>query len=98
MSYNAKGRAKLKTLTMSHAEFSAIPKVGSTEDVQTHIENGVERVACRGDRGACFVCYPKLNQVYLVKFTSPRNAPQTGLASPGVTQAIQSAIAFRERK
>lgn len=69
-----KQRHKVPELVLTHAEFAKIPKVKSVQDIEELKQCGVERVACRGDRGACFVCYPKAKEVFVVRFVAPNKA------------------------
>ena len=75
MSQNAKSAPPVPVLELTRAEFAVIPKVENQLDVEMHKEAGVERVACQGDSGRWFVCYPERKEVYEVKFIERRPLP-----------------------
>lgn len=63
--------SQVPVMEITHAEFALIHKVGSEEDV-AELAKTHERLKMEGDCGNWFICYPKQNRVYLVKFIRER--------------------------
>ncbi len=73
----SKAAKGLPVLWITRSEFATIRQVGSHEEV-ADLAKDHQRLKMKGDCGNWFICYPKENRVYLVKFIRERQRTKLG--------------------